>query len=65
MLLTEQDLAEYLGLSVRTIQDWRRRGVGPRYVKFRRNVRYRLEDVEDYLDKNRHQQTEAQNAVAV
>ncbi len=31
--LTERELAEIEGVSVRTLQDWRRQGVGPRYRK--------------------------------
>jgi predicted DNA-binding transcriptional regulator AlpA len=39
--LTENQAAEFLGMSVRTLQAWRVRGGGPPYVKIGRAVRYR------------------------
>ena len=41
ILLTERQMSVLLGVSVRTAQDWRRRGVGPNFVKLEKNVRYR------------------------
>jgi predicted DNA-binding transcriptional regulator AlpA len=38
--LNENQAAEFLGLSVRTLQSWRVRGTGPRYTKIGRSVRY-------------------------
>jgi excisionase family DNA binding protein len=38
--LNENQAAEYLGVSVRTLQAWRVRGGGPPYVKIGRSVRY-------------------------
>jgi predicted DNA-binding transcriptional regulator AlpA len=38
--LNEAQVAEFLGVSVRTLQAWRVRGGGPRYVKIGRSVRY-------------------------
>ena len=38
--LNENQAAEFLGLSVRTLQAWRVRSGGPRYVKIGRAVRY-------------------------
>jgi excisionase family DNA binding protein len=40
VLLTEVQAAEYLALSVRTLQAWRVRGGGPPFVKVGRAVRY-------------------------
>jgi predicted DNA-binding transcriptional regulator AlpA len=39
--LNETQAAEFLGVSVRTLQAWRVRGGGPRYCKIGRAVRYR------------------------
>jgi hypothetical protein len=39
--LNETQAAEFLGVSVRTLQSWRVRGGGPLYVKIGRAVRYR------------------------
>ncbi|MCG3039176.1 helix-turn-helix domain-containing protein [Streptomyces sp. S1A] len=52
MNLTEGQLAERLGVSVRTLQRWRWQKTGPRYYKLSPGrggrVRYRLADVERY-----------------
>lgn len=45
-LIRETEAAEYLGYSVRALQNWRLRGGGPRFVKVsRRSVRYRRRDL--------------------
>lgn len=45
-LLTPAEAAELLGVRIRTLADWRRRGEGPPFVPISRNVvRYLLEDV--------------------
>lgn len=46
--LTEIELAERLGLSVRTLQDWRRAGKGLSYLKIGKSVRYPLEIIEQF-----------------
>jgi hypothetical protein len=38
--LKENQAAEFLGVSVRTLQTWRVRGGGLQYVKIGRSVRY-------------------------
>ena len=38
--LNENQAAEFLGVSVRTLQAWRVRGGGPQYCKIGRSVRY-------------------------
>jgi hypothetical protein len=38
--LNENQAAEFLGVSVRTLQAWRVRGGGPEYCKIGRAVRY-------------------------
>jgi hypothetical protein len=43
--LNENQAAEFLGLSVRTLQSLRLRGVGPRYVKYSRAVRYQRREL--------------------
>ena len=50
-LLTEQEAAALLGLSVRFLQNRRTRGGGPLYVEIsRRCVRYRRRDLIAWLD---------------
>ncbi|MBK1631206.1 hypothetical protein CKO31_10740 [Thiohalocapsa halophila] len=52
--LTERQAAAYLAISPRTLQSWRVRGGGPRYVKVGANVRYRAEDLTAWVeDQNR------------
>ena len=43
--LTPAELAERLGVSVRTLTDWRYRGIGPRFLKVGVHIRYRVADV--------------------
>ncbi|RMH15041.1 MAG: DNA-binding protein [Gemmatimonadetes bacterium] len=50
-LLTEKEAAKILRFSVRTLQKWRTRGAGPRFVHVsQRAVRYRLPDLEDWIE---------------
>lgn len=51
-LLTPEQLAERLGeVSGRTLETWRRRKVGPPWVRLANGaVRYRPEDVDAWLD---------------
>jgi len=49
-LLTQEELAEYLGVSVGTIENWRYRKVGPDYIPVEGSIRYRPSAVEKYLD---------------
>ena len=51
-LLTEVQAAEFLALSVRTLQSWRLRGGGPRYVKCGRACRYRRRDLLEWMEAN-------------
>jgi len=40
--LTEAQLAERWGLSKKSLQDWRRKGTGPAFLKLSKAVRYPL-----------------------
>jgi hypothetical protein len=42
----------YLGLSVRTLERHRLAGTGPRYVRLGRLVRYRPQDLAEFVDRN-------------
>jgi excisionase family DNA binding protein len=46
--LTDIEVATRLGVSRFTVRSWRLKGVGPRFLKMGRAVRYRLEDVQEY-----------------
>lgn len=49
-LMTEKAAAEYLGISIRTLQAWRVRGGGVRFVKMGKAVRYRPQDLEAWVE---------------
>jgi predicted DNA-binding transcriptional regulator AlpA len=46
--VNENQAAEFLGVSVRTLQAWRVRGGGPRYCKIGRAVRYQRRELVSY-----------------
>lgn len=48
-LLTPKDLAGRLKITVETLCRWRARGVGPRYHRFDRAIRYTQRDVDAWL----------------
>jgi len=48
-LATSREVAEYLNISVRTLDDLAYRRVGPAFVRVGRYRRYRWADVERYL----------------
>jgi excisionase family DNA binding protein len=53
-LLTIAEVAELLGVSERTLETWRYRGRGPAFIRVgKKVVRYRLSDVEAFLEANR------------
>ena len=52
-LLDEHAAAKVLGLSVITLRNYRHLRRGPDYVKLGRSVRYRLEDLEEYIERHR------------
>lgn len=52
VLLREQDAADVLCLSVRTLQSWRIRLAGPPFVQVGRAVRYRRRDLIAWIDAN-------------
>ena len=47
-ILTDVEVAERLGLSRFTVRSWRLKGVGPRFLKMGRAVRYRAQDLDEY-----------------
>jgi predicted DNA-binding transcriptional regulator AlpA len=46
--LTDIQVAARLGVSRFTVRSWRLKGVGPKFLKMGRAVRYRSEDVHEY-----------------
>lgn len=49
-LLTQQQAADFLSCSPRSLEAWRLRGGGPRFLRLgRRCVRYRLSDLSNWI----------------
>ena len=57
MFIDEQQVADMLCQSVRTIQKWRLTGNGPEFHKLGRSVRYRQSDVLAWADTRRKAHT--------
>ena len=51
-LLTEAKAAKFLAVSVRTLQAWRTKGIGPPFVRLGRAVRYMRQALLDWLNAN-------------
>jgi excisionase family DNA binding protein len=49
-LASRAEVAEYLGVPVRTLEQWAYRREGPRYRVIGRHARYRWADVEAWID---------------
>jgi predicted DNA-binding transcriptional regulator AlpA len=49
-LLTEKQVEEVYGLKVKTLRKWRWSGEGPSHIKLGRSVRYRVADIEAYIE---------------
>lgn len=57
-LLTETEAADYLGVSPRTLSNFRTRGGGPDYIKVgSKSVRYDLKDLQEYIADRRQNST--------
>jgi excisionase family DNA binding protein len=52
-LMSIEDLAEYLGIPVTTIYDWRVAGRGPCAIRVGRHVKFAVSDVRDWLTQQR------------
>ncbi len=48
-LLTEEEVAKHLHVSLAALRRWRLEGRGPRFIKVSALVRYRPEELEDWL----------------
>ncbi|WP_158895236.1 helix-turn-helix transcriptional regulator [Amycolatopsis anabasis] len=50
-LLSVRELAEYCGVPVATVYSWNTRGTGPKYYRVGIHVRYRLSEVDAWLER--------------
>ncbi|MEW6474218.1 MAG: helix-turn-helix domain-containing protein [Actinomycetota bacterium] len=51
--MTIEEVGDYLRVPVATLYDWRHRGIGPSGMRVGRHVRYRLRDVDSWLETRR------------
>lgn len=45
-----EELSDFLRVPVKTLYQWRHRGIGPKGTKVGRHIRYRWKEVEAWLD---------------
>jgi predicted DNA-binding transcriptional regulator AlpA len=64
VLFDQKRAAHFLGLSVRTLERHRLAGTGPRYVRLGRLVRYRPQDIADFVERNVRTSTAENSAAA-
>jgi predicted DNA-binding transcriptional regulator AlpA len=55
-LLTADDVATHLGVPASTLANWRYQGLGPRYLRIGRHVRYDPVDVDAWIESQRVRQ---------
>lgn len=55
---TEEPIAEFLNISVKTLRAMRLRGDGPPFYKLGGSVRYRLSDIEQWIEERRRTSTQ-------
>ncbi len=48
--LIEPRAARYVGARLSTMRDWRKKGVGPRYYRAGRLIRYRKVDLDQWIE---------------
>ncbi len=58
-LFDPADAAQYLGLSVHTLNIWRSMGKGPSYRKLGRKVKYTKSDLDDFVSNTKVTPTDA------
>jgi hypothetical protein len=63
-LLSEVQASDLLCLSMRTLQAWRGRSIGPPFIKAGRVVRYRFGDLVAWIEANRVRPASERTAVA-
>lgn len=51
--VNEKEVSRVTGLAVQTLRNYRHLGKGPAYCKVGRAIRYRMEDVVNFMDEQR------------
>jgi predicted DNA-binding transcriptional regulator AlpA len=63
-VVNQKEAATLLGVSTRTLERHRVTGTGPRFTKLGRLVRYRQQDLADFVDRNLHTSTSEESLTA-
>lgn len=63
-VMTTPEAAAYLHVQPTTLEQWRWNGKSPRFVKIGRSVRYRIADLDAFLDERVFSSTTAAQAEA-
>lgn len=50
-LMSARDVAEYCAVPLKTVYTWNTEGTGPKYYRVGKHARYRLADVDKWLEK--------------
>lgn len=53
VFLTAQEVSDLYQISLYSLSRWRSEGIGPRYHRLGRNVRYKRSDIAAWLENNR------------
>jgi excisionase family DNA binding protein len=56
-LITQKEAARRLGISTRTLERYRVTGTGPAFTRLGKLVRYRPEDLAEFVNSNRRRST--------
>lgn len=64
-LLTQRDVKEITGLADSTLEQWRLKGKGPKFIKLGRLVRYKMSDVQSYISGLQEFQSTTQADMAI
>ncbi|MFO7861005.1 MAG: helix-turn-helix domain-containing protein [Desulfosalsimonas sp.] len=54
---TTEQVSNLLGIQPNTLEIWRHRGTGPKFIKMGRLVRYKSNDLEAWIDSQTRQNT--------
>ncbi len=63
--LTTEGVARFLEVSPASVRGWRYRGTGPRGVRLGRGVRYRLADIEAWVDQQEQRQASSTSPAGI
>ena len=63
VMIKEELAAEFLGMAVQTLRNWRMQNRGPAYAKMGRSVRYNIDDLIKFVTDCRIRHKEASHEI--